>query len=626
MALFEVTNPETNEVYQVEAPDDATNEELNTQFQKYLTSQAASTVTSTAPRIVTDPAELNQIALIEKQQRDARELQLSEQQAADDSGFLSNVAGDLTSRVQNITQTNEDFEDGLIFKAERDFRNAGQFAAGASDIVGESLVLATKGVSFLIPDSIEDPVKQAAATGFSAIMSTSLGEEAKNVLQGTIEDYKDWASSNPRKSKMLEAVVNIGVWFSPAKAKLDAAPVDKIRPTMIQRVANTVAKSADGTILKRGKKKAATLIMPVVKDPLKTDEQTFPFPRKVNPITKRLDPTTGAGYKYNIDVIDQNQQKIIDDLGSLDIPINTSYQGSLNRVQQAISEEAESLLSKLIKSSAMSVVPETAGNRVISGKVDIDNRITQQEVENVINTSVNNLLEQDLFVSANELTKTVNIIRDKAIKIFATKSETPVGLLQARMELDTWLKAYKPPQQVYQQIDNVETALTSATTSVRIAMNDLISTKAPNAGLKRSLEFQSNLYRAMNPIVEKASAEFNTSAGRLWQNVTRTGVKLPTTPLAQLATVSAASGLLGLALNSVVYAVIPAVAGFSAVKATMSASTRKGLYKLLLAADKAIRISTNKETILQLKMERQAVLELLKETTEEKEEQTNKEK
>jgi hypothetical protein len=83
MALFEVTNPETNEVYQVEAPDDATNEELNTQFQKYLTSQAASTVTSTAPRIVTDPAELNQIALMEKQQRDARELQLSEQQAAD---------------------------------------------------------------------------------------------------------------------------------------------------------------------------------------------------------------------------------------------------------------------------------------------------------------------------------------------------------------------------------------------------------------------------------------------------------------------------------------------------------------------------------------------------------------
>jgi len=626
MALFEVTDQTTGKVYDIEAPEGTTDAQITDEFQKYLTSQAASTVTSTAPRIVTDPAELNQIALMEKQQRDARELQLSEQQAADDSGFLSNVAGDLTSRVQNITQTNEDFEDGLIFKAERDFRNAGQFAAGASDIVGESLVLATKGVSFLIPDSIEDPVKQAAATGFSAIMSTSLGEEAKNVLQGTIEDYKDWASSNPRKSKMLEAVVNIGVWFSPAKTKLNAAPVDKTRPTMIQRVANTVAKSADGTILKRGKKKAATLLMPSVKDPLKTDEQTFPFPRKVNPITKRLDPTTGAGYKYNIDVIDQNQQKIIDDLGSLNIPIGASYQSSLNRVQQGISEEAETLLAKLIKSSAMSVVPERAGNRVISGKVDIDNRITQQEVENVINTSINNLLEQDLFVSANELTKTVNIIRDKAIKIFATKSETPVGLLQARMELDTWLKAYKPEKQVFQQVDNVETALTNATTSVRIAMNDLISKKAPDAGFQRSLELQSNLYRAMNPIVEKATLEANTAVGRLVQNVSRSGVKLPTTPLAQYATATAASGLLGMALNSVVYAVIPTLIGLSAVKATMSPLTRKGLSQLLLAADKAIRISTNKETILQLKMERQAVLELLKETTEEKEEQTNKEK
>ena len=195
---------------------------------------------------------------------------------------------------------------------------------------------------------------------------------------------------------------------------------------------------------------------------------------------------------------------------------------------------------------------------------------------------------------------------------------TRIGVLKTRKKLDAYVKSYKANKNAYPSQDNVETALSIALRDVRTALNTKVAETAPKANVLARLEKQSNLYRARVPVIEKAKADASNSLGRLWQNTTGvTGVRMPSTPLAIGVTGAALAGW----LPAIIGGVGVGIAGRGIYRGAISPELKKFLGQSLIASSKALKQAKNPETIKQLRADRAVIIELLKNTKVEEEQQ-----
>jgi len=455
-----------------------------------------------------------------------------------------------------------------------DIQSAGQIAGGVWDALGETLVLGAKGVSFIAPDFIKGPVKQAWQSGVDFITNSPKSMEALKAAESGLESYAAWKKENPESALTLESVVNIGLLLAPvpkgAKVKGNPEFVGPIKPPVVERTGQAMIDASGKQVTDRSTKKALDLIVPKAGVPEQTREAS------------RL------GFKYNVVTPTAQEQKIVETVAKLKIPQSASNQRSLNLIDDAIETEAK-ILEKQVASSK-EAIPLTESFKLLD---DV-----------AANTKAT-----DAFVSTNQLGQMVDDVVVKAKSLLEANPQTPLGVLKSRKELDAYVRSYKANKSAFPNQDNVETALSIALRDVRTALNTKVAATAPKANVLARLEKQSNLYRARVPVIEKAQKEASNSLGRLWQNTTGvTGVKMPSTPLAIGVTGAALAGW----LPGIIGGVGIGLAGRGIYRGVISPELKKFLGQSLIASSKALKQAKNPETIRQIRADRAVIIELLK--------------
>jgi len=540
---------------------------------------------------VTDPELFLKIQKqLEKDVTAQKEADIATREKADSSAlgqFMESLGGRLGGRFETIQEISKkaggfsmDAEGKPVYTPPKqlgvitDIQTAGQFAGGVFDILGETLTLGAKGISFITPDFIKDPIKEGWAAGVDFIANSPKSMEALKAIEGGVESYGEWKKENPESALTLESVVNIGLLLAPVpkggKVKGNPEFVGPAKPTVVEKAGQVLVDASGKQIKDRSTKKAMDLIVPKSGVPEQTRE------------------VSKMGFKYNVVKPTLQEQKIVDTVATLKIPQSASNQRSLNLIDDAIEAEAKTLERQV--ASSKEAIPLSESFKLLD--------------EVAVNTK-----NTDAFVTANQLGRMVDDVVVKAKSLLKENPQTPLGVLQTRKELDNYIRSYKADKSAFPSQDNVETALSIAVRDVRSALNNKVAETVPKANVLARLEKQSNLYRAKVPVIEKAKNDASNSIGRIWQNVTGvTGLKMPSTPLAIGITGAALAGW----LPAIIGGVGVGIAGRAVYKGTISPELKKFLGQTLMASSKALKQAKNPETIRQLRADRAVILELLK--------------
>ena len=485
--------------------------------------------------------------------------------------FGAGVTSDLATRSGEISQTAKDFASGQIDLPIAAIQTVGKTIGAGFDVAGEVFNLGAAGVSFVVPDSIEDPIKEKTAQAFGALLQTGAGQQAIEAIEKGELAWTNYKANNPQGAKTIESLMNIGLFFAPVKVR--AATPPKQKPVSIaERVVNTLVLKGEQQEKNIYSKKAHDLIMPY--------KPLAEFSREVkNPITRQ---------SKTVQIPTKFEEGMIETLAKLKIDPGASTQKARDIIQDNIESKSIALETRLKNDNVTVTLNESS-----------------QAIKTAVDKAKN---EPGSFVNLNEMGKLVDTIADEAIRILANSPQDALGILKSRQALDSFLKTYKAEKSAFPDNDKVETALSIAVRDIRASLNDLVAEKVPSAKVKESFKEVTNLYRARVPITKKADGDATTSIGRLSESITRsTGFKLPTTPLALLATVGGAGALAA-------YAGVPIASGALGIlgyRKLLTPSAKKYLAKLVLVSDKALKTVTNPDMLKQMRMDRAVILELL---------------
>lgn len=485
-------------------------------------------------------------------------------------GFAGRVGDDLEHRndqLQEIDQARKSGEQGRI---ESGFQKAGVGAGIALDVAGEGIISLGRGISNITPDIIEAPIKKTigdlvggavnAVGSLPAFDGGTLGENLPKELSAL-------SAQHPRATRNISAATNIAMLAAPVKGK---PKVLTANPSSLNRIADTVN---DAAIKQQTKKKtdfAQTLILP---------KQTAKI--KAEQVARTQE---GGILKSKILNLDPAQQNMANQVSKLTIDSKKSIQYNYNLIQKEVFSEGESLKNALAKHDV--IFPRKEFNVRLN---DVKDRL--RESPNIVGDSA----------------VTADRILAKFERILDDNPSTGSGLLAARKDLDAWIRKEKP-----RAFDgNKEGAFEIALRDIRNVTNGFIDEKATNVAVKDSLSKQSSLYGALDNIAPKAAKEGNNLIKRHWQSVT-SFIPIKGEAFQALAAV----GLAGAASSSAP-ALLPAAIGVYVVGKTgqmvLSPAAKKGLSVLIGKTDEALRLAKDKDIIRKMRLDRAAIVELLKE-------------
>lgn len=161
-------------------------------------------------------------------------------------------------------------------------------------------------------------------------------------------------------------------------------------------------------------------------------------------------------------------------------------------------------------------IHDEIGNTALKLQNDLVSREIQPILTNDVwskymNGVVQSIKENPLLVGDAE--KTASKILDKFQSLLPkNKDITASDILQARKELDVWMKNIKGDVAFDPKTEN---AVSIALRAVRQGANDLIETTAPDVAVKEMLRRQSLLYDALENIAPKAAKEAGSQVGRV---------------------------------------------------------------------------------------------------------------
>lgn len=444
--------------------------------------------------------------------------------------------------------------------------------AGVFDFLGEGIVSLGRAASAITPDPLEERIVRSAKKTGEIFLNTTAGQLGLQAAQSGLESYGEFAKSHPRAARNIEAVVDIA---------LLAAPVSKAIPAAPGRFSRTAAgleeRAAAQTIDVRGS----------FVDDLLTPKQT----QKVR--QEQTTRTTESGIlRKKVVAPSRAQAEVSSEVQRIaGVSSAKTLQGNLNSIVEVRTKLAENLKSSL-ESAGVPITREESIGALDAARASLAGEAT---------------------VTGSAATTGERLI-DNATKFIKANPETSAGLLQARKDFDTFLKAQKRNVLGDAPLEN---ALTIAAASVRDSMNQLIIRKNPSAGVRASLDRQSRLFRAEEALGPKAADEASNIVARFLQNVTRVvGAKTRFTQA--MATIVGVGGLGAASMFAGPFLKIATVVGVGYVggRIIIAPATKKALASILRGSESLINKATNPELVRQLRLDRAAVVQLLRQTEE----------
>jgi len=534
--------------------------------------------------------------------------------------YLEQVIQNWDKRVAEVTETAEDYSQGKMegttgFKPldytlgafQKNMQVTGKLIGGtAMDTIGVGIGASIDGVSWAIPDVVEDPIKSALSSSFSWLMDTKAGQKTQEAFNGGAEVYGKLKKKHPQWAKTFESVVNLGVMFTPYKAKIgpvQGAPVVPIGPQQMQTIGSKIIYSTSSAALKTGVAKAEATKF--------TKLERLLSPKRDTKSVKALGPegqsllqeaTLFSGPTLRATA---SQKEVIDHLVKMK-DINPAKGPTYNKIiidknQIKLNFEVGSILKQYSKGpKKIEITPFT-----VSKKIDdsIEEMLSKQTTLKD-DKAVMNLIEK-YKISAKE-------ILDRA-------DNTPEGIHKARVEFDDMIN-----NELNAKVLSLEgTGFTSQVAkAIRNGMNNSIDDVIPfTTSVKAKRQLQNYNYRAIDMLAPKIVDE-GSKLVSVFRNLNRVNKTR--------ASASSAAVILGTTVaNPAVLTTLAGISGVIALGATgpfllkglASPKTRKALGVTLREIDKALKISKNNAMLKQLKLDRVFIADLLKTMSSEKEQE-----
>ena len=508
------------------------------------------------------------------------------------SQFKQNVGDSFRTRIQQASDilreegpyqgpTNMfDTENKGLTTSSKFLGLAGTTAGLGWDLFGDIYTLATDGYSLIIPDDMEEAAKEQYREAIKIFVEHPLGKEAQKALEAGQEEWVEFKTNNPEMALVIESAFNVGAWF---KRGPDAKPINVDRDAGYNpdvRFYDQANRRVGGmTVLERG-------IWKVI-SPLKSSEQ-------------------------------RNKQ-------------TTAPQGPL-RVQQTILTPEERRRVDTVKRLARvdpSRTDRTNAKSLSDAITKLDEkllRLLERRTDPVYHEDLITNIQSQLqtWISANpglgpkrlaeEAKKSLNQLNEA----LSGHDQTALGMLQSRRELDRWIKENLGADSLRRSEGNRGAiARNEMYRIIRKTMNDMLDTGESNAA-NRLLRDESDLLAALDAINSRIP-QGDTILARIKDNLGALNIQLPTTPLGQAATASAATNPKFFPFFA---GLVSTYTGFGLTKRAFSkAYYNKELRLILESLNDGIKTATNPEMAKQLRADRAAIIEVYKGYMEDAEEE-----
>ncbi len=485
--------------------------------------------------------------------------------------FAQRLGEDILKRNVMLNEINDAILAGEQGYAEGAMQVIGKVGFGSVlDLIGEGLVSGIRGLDTVTPDTLKRPLKFGATVAGIEFLNTTIGRKGLNAAKRSLEDWINFKEKNPRSARNIEAIVNIALIAVPIKGKPKTTT-----PTVIGETAAKLETKATEQIVRTKEQFVDDLVRPKQTASVKLEQ------------TGRT--TEGGILRQKIVASSPAEQAIAKQVAEVPgVSAKKTLQGNLNAISKEVSNEGQRLVSAL------------KANEVI---------IPKREFAKVLDDTLKNLKANPLIVGDAE--KTAQKIVSKMKSLVNAGKSTGSGLLRARKDLDKWISSQKGGKIFDPKNEN---ALSIAVRDVRTATNNFIEQRVTNVAVKESLKRQSNLFRAMDNIGPKAVEEAGNVIFRAWQNITRI-LPLRGEFNQTLALIFGVGGLGAAAMFAPMFKTGVMLTGgiYTGTRIVRSAAMKKGISKLLTQVDRAIRNTKDANLIRELRVDRAALLELLKE-------------
>jgi hypothetical protein len=420
--------------------------------------------------------------------------------------------------------------------------------AGSELISGVSSVLVDGGLTLvdnLIPEDWQESIADFSRSSWEYLNQSPIIREGVALAQDSLEAYEEWAKENPDYANRLEEIVNITAVARPKGTKPAGQAYD--RKLAKERVTN--------------RRKAV-------------DKSLEPATPKGGDGELVLTPGRLGRYEYKPSKWERKRNNTV-----------TQVKG-YNPNKSSLHNRNELLLEA-------GRTKDTLTRYIVDkGNPEIDTAKLKETLTGVVDH-----LDTQTLLTGDAKQKAL-IIFQKAEELIDASDGTATGILQARRELDSWVR--KQHKSVFDA--DLMNATSVANKAIRDSINDAVE-KATGSSVRTLLDKQHHLLSASDVLYEKALKEANSNIGRLKQSVERAvGMKFPTTPLAAGATTVAGVALLG--TYPLVGATLAGTGGaYGLIKMLRSNQSRQFLNELRSMADAYPILKPQVNAIIQLNEE-----------------------
>lgn len=457
------------------------------------------------------------------------------------------------------------------------------------DFMWEAMVSGGRGLSAITPDFIEDPLKENATKAGIFLLETDLGQKGLEAAKNGVAAWQEFSEENPVAARNIESIVNIGLLVTPIKGKPKAKSGS---------AGNRLIASGERAAVRNQDDFVKELVIPrqIFKERVaqvkRITEQGINRKKVASLTPLQRIKTTLQGI---------NKKKVIS--------LSPSQQRSANAIRRIATVSPKKTLQGNYQALADASLRSTrALERSLRGK-NYDWTIFGRELQDTVGQNIKKSLVGDERDAAN-------LLLQRALELTANKPKTLNNILKARRELDNWVLRHKK-----NAFDSPNaTAMTNAVREVRSQMNNFINARVPGGRVKRSLEFQSSVLRAMDDVAEKAALEWDSRLKRVFQNAVKV-IPIRNEMVAAFSLITGMGGLgaAAMAMPFVQKALIGYGLFWAGKRAVISPATRKGLGQLVNILEKGIRNATDPLVIMQLRADRVAVIEMIKSVEVDKE-------
>lgn len=461
---------------------------------------------------------------------------------------------------------------------------AGSMAGLGWDLFGEVYTLSTDGYSLVIPDEMEDAAKNQYREAVQAFVEHPLGKEAQKALQAGQETWVEFKKNNPEMALVVESAFNVGGWL---RRGPDAKPIN------VDRDAGYVPNVSFYDPKNRTVSKLTTLEQGIWKmiRPPKTAEQVNRQTTEPRGPLRRQETILDVQERRRIDTVKRHARV---DPSRTDRANAKSISGAITKIDE-----------KLIK--------------LLSKRTDL---VSHDDLMKNIRVKLTEWATEHQGLGTKRIENNAKDALAQLTYILKSHEQTALGMLKARRALDKWVDKNLGKDTLNRKEGTKGAKVRDELyTLIRREMNSMLDTGESNMA-NRLLRDESDLLSALGAINGRIP-QGDTVLARIKDNLGALDINMPTTPLGQAATATAAVNSKMLPFFA---GLITTYTGLGITKRLFSkAYYQKELRLMLESLNEGIKVATNPEMVKQLRADRAAVIEVYKGYMEDAEEEAKEE-